>query len=162
MTDTNLRKIVAAVLDTSATTDPAHLAQEIAQKVPARSVRACLAESLAPYVREQIHHRRMHNPILADTQRKQSARSSKVAAIRDGWAAALRDLFLAEDGWKPLGEFTFEDLVFAANDRRKKAQENLAKADRFDALAERLRAAGVDTVAELPPTEFDAIEAVAA
>lgn len=158
MTDTNLRKIVAAALNASETTDPASLAREIAEKIPSRSVRACLAEALAPYVREQIQHSR--SVATAMQEAPGPSRSSKVAAIRSWSRKQLRERYHVGAGeWKFLGDFTYEDLVFAANERRDHAARNLAKAAQFDQLAELVQARGVATVAELAEADLEQVAA---
>lgn len=158
MTDINLRKLVAAVLDASETTDPTTLAREIAAKVPARSLRAYLAEALAPYVREQIQHARSAANAARETPGP--SRSSKVAAIRSWSRKQLRERYHVGYGvWKFLGDFTYEDLVFAASERRQHAARNMAKAAQFDQLAELVRARGVATVAELAEADLEQVAA---
>lgn len=156
-----LRHLVHSVLEQTDLASPEEVAAAVARGVPAKRVRAVLVEALTAYVRTTMQQRRAHNPILADEQRTQSARSSKVAAIRDSWASALRDRVHVSDGWKLLGECTFEDLMFAAAERREHAARNLAKADQFEALASRLESAGVETVADLPESALDVLESAA-
>jgi hypothetical protein len=160
----DLRAAVAKVLDTSDLAEPDEIASKVAENVAARDLRSALALALVPYVRIQMDNSRRSNVILngdSDVQRKQSARSPKVAAIRDAWAAALRDRVHVSDGWKLLGDCTYEDLLFAAEERREKARQNVARAERFEWLAERLQANGVARVADLPKNDLRELEAAA-
>lgn len=145
----DLRAAVLEVLDTSDLADLGDIAAKVAENIPARELRAALAESLRIYVQQINTQRRMSNPIL-HSDRVQSARSAKVAGIRDRHAAWLRDLIHVDGGHKPLGECTYEDLMFAAEERRVKARQNATQADRFEEIAKLLQAHSVETVAELP------------
>jgi hypothetical protein len=155
----NLRKLVAETLESSAALTPSDLAAEVAAQIPARKVREVLAEALTPYVHQVIQHNRS---LPADhTQRESQSQvvggnpSSKVAAIRDWSRAQLRQRYHVGRGeWKFLGDFTFEDCMFAAQERREMAARNAAKAELFEALAERMKTAGAGTVSDLPVDEL--------
>lgn len=146
----SLRDAVFNVLDTSDLTDFAEIAAKVAENVPAKELRTALGECLVSYVRMTCSQRRMANPILHTGQ--QSARSPKVAAIRDAHAAWLRELIAVDGGQKFLGECTYMDLMFAAEKRRKHAAETAAQARRFEEIAALLQEHAVETVAELPPS----------
>jgi hypothetical protein len=74
-----------------------------------------------------------------------------VAAIRKSWEAALEDRIHVggEVGWKALGACTYDDLIFAAEERRGLASRSLAMAERFTMLAEHMKKHGARTVVEL-------------
>lgn len=147
----SLREAVNAVLDSSALASPQEVAAQVASELTARQVRAALSQALPGYVAQLMQQRRTTNPLL--TNRVPAAtpvRSAKVTGIRDAWSAALRDRVHVDGGWKLLGECGTDDLLFAAAERREHAAKNVAKAEAFEALAERLRAAGAATVADLP------------
>lgn len=77
-------------------------------------------------------------------------RSSKVAAIRSHpWADQLNNRYKVADTWKFLHEMTYHDLTTVADDRRQRAKQNAAVADRFERLASQIRRAGVETVGQL-------------
>ena|ERR1051326_1552073 len=145
----DLRTAVFDVLDTSDLTDFQAIAAKVAENVPARQLRAALGECLVSYVRMTCSQRRMANPVLHTAR---SARSPKVAAIRDAHAKWLRELISVEGGQKFLGECTYEDLMFAAEKRRKHAAVTVAQAQRFEEIAALLHEHQVETVAELPPS----------
>ena len=149
----DLRDAVNAVLD-SGLTDYADIAAKVAENVPSREVRFCLAEALRSYVREQMSHRRAVNPVLkpatSPSSPTSSARSPKRDAIRAQHARFLLDLVHVQDGNKPLGKCTYQDLMFAAEERRQMASANTAMANRYQQITELLRSHDVTTVEELP------------
>lgn len=148
----------AAVADVSADlTDIDEIASKVAENVPSRELRATLTEALRPYVREFITRRRATNPVLAPASAAavRPARSDKVARIRAMGRAWLRENIHVGDGErKQLADCTYQDLMFAAEERRENARRNLAKADRFEEIANMLNDRGVSTVAELPTEDL--------
>lgn len=146
----DLRKTVRDFLDETDLTDFKEMAAELSARVPAKQLRDALAQALPHLLATVNQQRRMNNPVLAGTAAA-PVRSAKVAGIAAMHAAALRVLVHVGDGHnKQLGDCTYEDLMFAAEERREHARKNLAKADQFEALAERMHAAGVARVADLP------------
>lgn len=78
-------------------------------------------------------------------------RSAKVAGIRDWWTRELRNpIHVGGKQWVRLGDCTFDDLMFAAAERRDLAERNAARAESFGKLAEAVKAAGVGRVRDLP------------
>lgn len=152
MTEFDLRAAVNDVLDTTSLTDPVAIAAKVAENVPTRQLRVALAEALVSFVANVNQRRRMNNPLLGGAPQVRSGRSTKVAGIATWWAAALRDRVHVDGGHKFLGDCTFDDLMFAASERRQQARLNEAKADQYEALAKLLREHGVDRVADLPPS----------
>ena len=150
----DLRVAVAEVLDGSGLTSLDEIAAKVAANVPSKDLRAALALALRPYVRELVGRRRMANPVLhpgvTRAEIERSARSPKVAAIRAQHAAWLRDLVHVEGGYKPLGECDYDDLMFAATERRELAVRNVRQAERLEQIAELLHEHDVETVADLP------------
>lgn len=147
MSDFDLRTLVGEVLAETNLTEPADIAAEVARRTPKVHLRAAYETALTGYVRVINNAHRRENTILKP---RPASRSAKVSAIRDQWQAALRDRVHTGDGWKLLGECTYSDLMAAAKRRRELADRNLAMADRYEALAQQLLAAGVDRVADLP------------
>jgi hypothetical protein len=155
----NLRKLVAETLESSAALTPSELAAEVAAQIPARKMREILAEALTPYVHQVIQQ---HRSLAVDHSQRDTHQgavggspSSKVAAIRDWSRVQLQQRYhVGNRKWKFLGDFTFEDCMFAAQERREQAARNAAKAELFEALAERMKTAGAGTVSDLPVDEL--------
>ena len=150
----NLRDLVRDVAASSPATDPGTLANEIARRIPAEHREAALQAMLRGYVREFLTQDRMtHAEPPGRPAQSNSARSWKRDGIREGWRKMLRDrLHVAPDpsAWKFLGDCTFDDLSFAALERRTAAERTIAKAEGYEALAALLKEHGVETVRELP------------
>lgn len=159
MAEFDLRAAVVEVLDGTGLADLGEVAAKVAENVPSRHLRSALAEALRSYVAVVNQQRRARNPIIGGGA--VSSRSSKVSGIRDAVALALRDRVHVEGGMKLLGECTYDDLMFAAAERRENARRNLAKADQYEALAEKVRAHKAARVADLPPSVLHGLEAVA-
>lgn len=153
----NLHDAVASVLDTTNLTEPAEIAAKVAENVPSRELRRVVGELLPAYVREVNRHRR--NLGLTSENANQSARSSKVAAFRAIGRAWLRNRIQVESGWKLLADCSYEDLMWAAENRRQIAAQNFAKAEEYEALAQHVQAHGVDRLADLPDAALDELEA---
>lgn len=157
----NLRATVEDFLDVSDITDFRVISAELAKAIPARHLRAALAEALVRYVATVNQQRRSANPLL-DGGAARPTRSAKVAGIAAWHQRMLRDLVhVGHSVNKRLGDCTYEDLMFAAEERREIARQTVAKADRYEWLAKQLHANNVDRVAELPPDVFAEMEAAA-
>lgn len=157
MSDVNLSSLVTEVLDESDSTDIHVLAGLVADKVPDDQLRAALAASLVQFVRMQIGIRRASNPLLSNDlvppeKESKPNRSTKVIGIREMWKSALRDRINVSDGYKFLGECSYDDLIYAADQRETLAASHAAKAARFRSLAEQLKLNNVSKVSELPET----------
>lgn len=147
MSEFNLRAAVDRVIDESSLIDPREIARKVAESVPARARVDALAEALTDYVRIRQNGRRRLNPVIGPA----SARSPKVAAIRDDWRRYLQDSVHVGDAVHlPLGQCTYADLMYAATERQTLAARNLAAAQRYDALAELLKQHDAERVADLP------------
>jgi hypothetical protein len=162
----DLRKTVNDFLDATDLTDFREMAAALTKSLPARELRPALTEALAGYIANANHHRRSHNVILCADAAPRTAqpvtRSPKVAAIAAWHQRALRDLVHVGKGDnKPLGDCTYDDLMFAATERREIARLTTVKADRYEWLAKQLHAHNVDRVADLPSDVLTDMEAVA-
>lgn len=159
----NLRKLIRDVLTNSLLADPRDLAAEAFQRIPADQHAAALRQCLTDVVREEIRLSRNHTPptVMAErpgprgnvARQRPAARSAKVAGIRAMWQEKLRERIHtgpASTDWRLLGDCTFEELMFAAGERRTIALRNEAKAAEYAELAEAVRAAGVVRVRDLP------------
>lgn len=159
MNGTDLRKLVKDFLDETDLTDFREMGAELARRIPSKDLRSVLAEALPDLLSTVNQQRRMSNPIIAGST---PARSAKVAGIAAMHAAALRALVHVGGGTnKHLGDCTYEDLMFAARERREHARRNAAKADKYEELASKLQSLRLTTVAELAPTDLSGLEAAA-
>lgn len=89
----------------------------------------------------------------APAMKPKPARSAKVAAIREHHQRWLRErLYASSDPrkWKFLGDCGFDDLMFAAGQRREDARRTSAVAQELERLAELVRQYGVARVRDLP------------
>jgi hypothetical protein len=134
-------------------TDPKAIAYDVARQLSEEQLRSTVYERGHVWVREIISQHRGRNPILHPLS--PSAPSRKIALgqqyARD-LKAHLRDLINVGDGVdKPLGDCTFDDMTFAAEQRFTLARQNTAQGERYLYLAEQIKEHGVTTVKELPP-----------
>lgn len=159
MSDFSLRKLVRDVLSASTMADPRGLAAEVFGRISPEDYGAALGECLPDVVREEIRYSRNHVAPAAPMAEQAgsgappSGRSSKVASIRAMWQQKLRERIHTGPSateWRLLGDCTFEDLMFAAGERREIAARNEVKAEEYAQLAEAVRAAGVQRVRDLP------------
>lgn len=148
----DLHALVRSVTDGSGLLGPREIAAKVAENVPANKRLAVLQEALVPYVRIYLQHARQ--PISAaptGTGNRNSARSSKVSAIREGWRKTLAGQFHVGGGeWQTLADCSYENVAFLAAERRDVAARTIAAAEMFEALAKAMRKAKVDHVRELP------------
>lgn len=160
MTEFNLRHLVREVAEESGAADPADLADAVFKKVPAKERPAALREALHHFVRMTVSFDRSMPPAAEERtgSGKPGTRSWKRDGVRRGWRAHLRQRLHVEDGWKFLGDCGFDDLMFAAAERREIASRTMAAADRYEALAKLLANHNVTRVADLPDEVLDEIE----
>lgn len=143
-----LREAVSHILATTSLTSPHDVASKVAETVPPDELVAVLTEAMEPYVREIMQFERMNNPVIRPAQR----RHSRADNARDWWDKALRDrVHVGHGQYKTLGDCLHDDLLYAAQERHKKAEQNIAVARRFEYLAALLDEYKVARVADLPP-----------
>jgi len=169
----NLGQVVTDALESTDLASPDEIAEYVAANVGSRQLRAALAQALPQYVATVIQRRRSSNMILDPSMApkvdeapevkpgKQPFRSLRVTAIRDAWAKALADRVHVDGSYKLFGECTYDDLVFAAEERQEHARRNAAKAEQYRAVADRLKRLGLETVSELPQGDSVVLAAVA-
>lgn len=173
MTDFNIRQLVRDVLRSSTMADPGDVADEVMRRIPKEMMRAALAQVLREVVRQVMGEERQANrsgggisteppqqtPLsVAPSQPTNTAprvanRSFKVNAIRDGWQKRLTDRIhvgqSARD-WKLLKFCTYDDLLFAATERRGIADSNATAARQYDMWARLINEHDVATFGDLP------------
>jgi len=167
VTDFHLPEYVREVIDGTDLASPAEIAEHIVNTLDPHQLRAALRQALPTYVRAVVAHERtktrlggMLPPVTGSGPTGPPNTSAKVRAIRNaapGWKQALHDrIHVGGGNWKLLGDCTYDDLLFAANERRAYAKRNSEAADRFDRLAALLHRVGARSVAALPEDELAA------
>lgn len=144
------------------------LAAEVLVEIPDGDLREALALALPLFIRHRIGMNRnipsseamidtmMTTDPYRDTKPRKSshtnsAHSAASKMIREWWLDQV-EVHVAGGGYLRLGECTFDDLIFAAHDRREKADQNIQAAVRFETIADAIKEHGVLTVQELPAT----------
>lgn len=156
----DLKAITEKVLAQSTGVRQTHdLADQVLAAIPDDGLRAALRETLPMYLRNRMALARnlsstvTDNPYLDTKPRKagqrNSGRSSAMRAIREWWLDKV-EVHVAGGGYLKIGECTFDDLMFAAEERRTIALNMVNGAERFETVAKALKDAGVNTVQELP------------
>jgi hypothetical protein len=148
----DLHSLVRSVTDGSGLRGPREIAAKVAENVPAGKRLTALEEALVPYVRVYLQHARQPAPPApTGVGARNSARSSKVHAIREGWRRTLAGQFHVGAGhWQVLADCSYENVTFLAGERHENARRSAATAAMFDQLAEAMRSDGVDRVGDLP------------
>lgn len=151
-----LRSLVRAVTETSGLRGPREIAAKVAENVPDGQLRAALAEALVAYVRESLtRQRRILNLTTLSAPSHvgalNSARSSKVAAIRESWRRTLAGQFHVGHGqWEVLADCSVAQVAFIAHERREHARRNAHVAGMFDELAVAMKRRKATRVGDLP------------
>lgn len=139
------------VLTTTNLTDPADIADAVFDRTPEAAIRDAYRHLLRRVALDAIRMDRMTaneaDPVVEP--RRAPNRSPKVAAIRARHSQYLAQRVFALGVWKQLGDCTLEDVLDLAAQRREVAAQNAAQAERFEALAARMRTSGAGTVAAL-------------
>lgn len=148
--DFDLRSLIHAELESSPVADPHVVAEHVVKRINDHDLRAALAACLPDYVRN-IAHQPGTSPTPGDAAASTSSPSRKWAASNE-WATYLRERICVDAAgrtWKFLGECTGDDLLSVARFRRTQAGALLLRAERFEALAEKMRCHRAATVADL-------------
>src|SRR5215212_5571557 len=155
MNNRDLNALIRDELDNSAEDDPGAIADAVAKRIRPRDLREAVRLLLRSAVRDQIRatrHLDIPRPVTPTANP-----SRKIAVGRNAWARFLRQrLEVPGSGWKSLGEFTYEDLMAAADERRRMAAADLAQAGLLEKLAAALAEYGVSTVSDLPAKVWQA------
>lgn len=168
MADFDIRHLIREVLRSSTMADPGDVADEVMRRIPKSMVRTALVQVLRDAVRNvmgaerakssgaQHAHESQPDLPVADPEvytPPTPNRSFKVSAIRDGWQKRLTDRIHVGDtarDWKLLKFCTYEDLLFAATERRGIADSNAAMARQYDSWARLMTEHDVATFGDLP------------
>jgi hypothetical protein len=171
VTDFHLRHLVRDVLATSTLTTPKDIAEEVRRRIKPGQRDQALAQCLPEYVREEVTRQRTIT--TGATERSGAggevarpggrARSAKVAAVRGYWQSQLRQrIHIGRGEWRMLGDCTFTDLMYAAQERRQHAERNLAAAEEFERYAQAVQAHRVERLRDLPGAALADLKAAAA
>lgn len=176
MTEFNLRHLVRDVMASTTMADPSDIADEVSRRIGDADLRIALNQAMRGFVREEITRQRprsiedhvapnapQHLAAVPPTETHEPpvhraikapqppTRSAKVAGIRDWWSTELRKPYhVGEKRWLALGDCGFDDLMYAAAERRDHAQRNASRATALTQLAGAVAAAGVARVRDLP------------
>lgn len=163
----NLRATINQVIDTTDLAGPGAVANQVDKLTSDEDLRTAYQQALRKMVVQVFSERRMSTAFVTDHPQSPAAEdgvevprkkqkyipSRKGQLIREWWQQVLRDRVhcgpSAAD-WKLLGDCTFDDLMFAAGERRTQAERQLAKADQYSQLAQLVRDHRVKTVGALP------------
>lgn len=152
----NLTQLIRQVLDETDLAEPTAIAEKVAAMVPPKHRLAALQQALPTFVRVTVTRNRgpMAQAAARQTGRTQSARSAKVAAIRQAapaWKRALRErIHVGRGRWELLGKCSYDELMFAVTERRHIAAQVNGAADRYEKVAVAVSEYGVSTPEDLP------------
>jgi len=152
----NLRDTIRTVI--AAARGPIHpekIAAKVIKAIPAEDRDAALTEALGHMVRDVITQTRPSTPTPAP-----GTRSWKRDAIREHAKARrseLDALYATEDGYKPLRQFSYDEMVALADRLQVLAEKNASLSIRFRRFAEAMKAAGAPTLDALPGDALDAL-----
>lgn len=156
MTDVNHRAIIREVLEETDETDPAEVAKMVVERIDRRRYKAVLTVLMRAEVRDVYSSMRTGRIESGEKERQRepsrpAAPSSKVKGIREAWKAHLRDrLHVAPGTYKQLVACTYDDLMYAAKERREQAYSFRAWAGIYEAWAKELREHKAETFGDLP------------
>jgi hypothetical protein len=144
----NLRERIRAILTDTGEADPGIVADKVVAELSSRQLRPALGQTMRALVREVIRDDR--GTAVTHTQPAPGQGRSRARAVAEAWRAHLRDRVFVGDTWRLLGDCTAADVQFLVDDRRRKAAELVATADRYDGLRAAMVEYGVERVVDLP------------
>lgn len=151
----NLRAVIRQVLAGSPNPDPKALADEVAARIPAEEVGACLRTLLRPYIRVLSSGERRPDRDSKESAGERSSRWSDVAEFSNSirtWRVPIGD-----DDWKFLGDLTAADCERIAEMYGDLAAANERRAKSYQLLADTMEAAAVQTAGELADDQLSEI-----
>lgn len=159
MTSFDLRALVVQTINDLDDPDPGVIAEKVLSSIPRQHLEYALRQTLRGYVRNVMTSPTTRLGPAApsappeDRQKRRvvSSRSAKRQNIKEAFEQRLRDpIHVGDSCWKYLQDCTHADLVFAAEERRQKASQNLHWAAKFDERAKAVKDHGVATFGDLP------------
>lgn len=142
----NLHQLALETVRESASPDPGVMAEDLVNRIPAGEYRDALLMMARAYVCDVIRSQR-----TALNGGGRSSGSRKVEAARAAWKRLLDvpEYVPSIGAWIALRDATREQVLEMAALRQAKAAENLAVAERYEAIAKAMRREGVKTAADL-------------
>jgi hypothetical protein len=153
MTEFNLNTLIERAL-TWKEPDPHVIARRLLPRIPAEERDAILASLLVERVTLLMRSQRSDN--LAPGQTSSETQGERAGGKSRWERHAPRLRYPTADGWKFRGDLTAEDCDRLADNYEARAAANAAAGAEFRALAERLRAAGAQRVADLDAVQVAA------
>lgn len=154
--DYDIHQTIRSTIAGSSLRGPREIAGKVAENVPQKHLRSVLAATLQEFVRQELQKAR--RPLSPVASAPRSGRSAKVSAIRDGWRKTLAGQFhVGNSEWQVLADCSYENVQFLAAERHEHARRTAAAGAMFDALAEAMKAHGVDRVGDLPESVLASI-----
>jgi hypothetical protein len=149
----NLRDLAREVIDQSSSDDLAVMVAALLARIEDVDLRDALQQTLRSFIREVIRQHRTAQPGAVDQpEASEQNESWWVKGMREAHQHRLHDRFhVGETHWKTLALMTYDDLVFAAEERRQIAKRNLGQADLIDAWAALVSRHQVACFGDLPP-----------
>lgn len=140
-----LRQMIRDEVDaTVAPVDPDVIAEAIIGKVDDDHI----LEALSCMVREVMVSSRTRSagpPPGTKSWKRSAIRKAEVER-----RTALDDRYATSEGYKRLGDFTYDDLLLLAERHRRLAEANRVQAERLVKVAEKMLATKAETVGEIP------------
>jgi hypothetical protein len=154
----NLHELIRQVCAETADLNLHKIANEVDARIRPENREAALRQALPRIVYEVARGPRRGTRVQDDgdgateLDRKRSARSSKVAGIREYWRKALLELHSVNGvgDLKRLADLTRDDLLFNIKAREEVARRNAAKALEFRSLLDLVTRHDVERVGDLP------------
>lgn len=145
----DLTGVIRQILEETDLSDPTAITRELITRIPPEALRDVLETVMPAYVRNRISaERAVTSPAAA---RRMMVRSSKVGGINEWWRRALDDRVAVRGDYKRLGDCTRRDLDYLAENLRERAEAMTRKAQRYEALRDKLPADRPETiVSDLP------------
>ena len=129
--------LINKYIEESTENDPRGIAAVVADELSDEQKERIFLRLLARYVQDKLRLKRnRESTVLRNADGTASHRVSAIRAQRaDWWAIQMNERYFARHRWIRLGDMTKEDVLDAANIRRRHARENIRKAERFERLA---------------------------
>ena len=142
--------------------DPGKIAARIHELIPEDQRNGVMKRLLVSYVRAHIP--RLSQAVSMAVAQAAGRpvrsgrlnRSAKVAAYQEYSALMRATVSTGPGAWKWFGDCTYDDLMYAADNRRTKAAQTLAQAQEFEEWATLLKRHDVTQVSDLPAEVIDA------
>lgn len=144
----NPLSVARQIIAETSLTDPDDIAAQIYDRTPKKALAETYKGLLRHTAREAIRTANM-DASTPPPVRTEPNRSSRVAAIRSTHISYFDQRVFAAGEWKLLRNCSHSDVLDLAAQRHDAARRNSAKAAEFEALADRMKRAGVEFAGQL-------------